>query len=285
MTLAIANPCVFFISVFCWTWSFWFAAAAMGTSVTTPDGSALLRLGLLGPMLGGIAFTYLTRDQQGCREYWSRASDPRRIPARWYAVIFLFAPALMALALLLDVASGGCVTPALRERTMPMLSAPATIVPFALRVFVNGPFPEELGWRGYALDRLQARRNALASSLILGAVWALWHLPLFFFPGMIHCAQGFGSPWFWQFMGSVVPMSVIVAWIFNNTRRSTLAAILFHFACNATYELGNVTARTNLYATLLWIAAAVVIAGATIRADRRGGTPRPAIGNHPRESA
>lgn len=259
MTPAISSPWLFFIPVFCWTWLFWLAAAALGADVQTTMGSVLLRLGLLGPMLGGIAFAYLTRDKEGRREYWSRVIDFRRIPARWYAVVFLFAPALMGLALLLDAASGGSVAPALRDRALPLLSAPATIIPFALRVFINGPFPEELGWRGYVLDRLQERWNALTSSLVLGAVWALWHLPLFFFPGMIHRTEGVGSPWFWQFMAGVVPMAVILTWIFNNTRRSTLAAILFHFACNATYELGNVTARTNLYSTLLWIAAAVAV--------------------------
>ena len=277
MTPAIASPWVFFVSVYCWTWSFWFAAAALGTSVETTPGSVLLRLGLLGPMLGGIAFTYLTRDRQGRREYWSRVIALRRIPATWYLVILLFAPALMTLALLLDVASGGSVAPALRERASSLVAAPAVVIAFAFRVLINGPLPEELGWRGYVLDRLQTRWNALTSSLVLGAVWALWHLPLFFFPGMIHCAQGVGSPWFWQFMGSVVPMAIILTWIFSNTRRSTLAAILFHFVCNATYDLGNVTARTNLYATLLWLAAAVAVVawwgpGTLTRQGRRRGT-------------
>jgi CAAX protease family protein len=81
-----------------------------------------------------------------------------------------------------------------------------TIVPFALGVFVHGPFPAELGWRGYVLDRLQSRWNVVVSSLILGAIWALWHLPLFFIKDMIHCAQGVWSPWFWQFMLGVIPV-------------------------------------------------------------------------------
>ena len=141
----------------------------------------------------------------------------------------------------------------------PFLSAPLTLVPFALRVFVHGPFPEELGWRGYVLDRLQARWNALVSSLILGVIWALWHMPLFFIKDMLHYSEGVGSPWFWQFMVGVIPMAVILTWIFNNTRRSTLAAILFHFMANLTYQLANVTAGTNFYSTLLWIIAAIAV--------------------------
>jgi uncharacterized protein len=76
---------------------------------------------------------------------------------------------------------------------------------------------------------------------------------------MIHYTQGVWSPWFWQFIVGVIPMAVILTWIFSNARRSTLAAILFHFIANATYELGNVTARTNFYSTLLWIVAVIAV--------------------------
>jgi membrane protease YdiL (CAAX protease family) len=134
------------------------------------------------------------------------------------------------------------------------------IIPFAVHLFIYGPFPEELGWRGYVLDRLQARWNALASSLILGGIWALWHLPLFYIKDTYpHYSQGAWSPWFWLFMVEVIPTAVIYTWIFNNTRRSTLAAIIFHFMSNVTAELTNATAGTNFYSTLLWVIAALAV--------------------------
>ncbi|HSQ03787.1 MAG TPA: type II CAAX endopeptidase family protein [Burkholderiales bacterium] len=265
---ALSSPWLFFALVFCWTWFFWLSAAVLKTSIQTTLGGTLLLLGLLGPMAGGIGFTYLTQGKKGRREYWSRIVDLKRIPAKWYLVIFLFIPALMAIVVLLDVASGGNGTLVqVEKRVTPLLSAPLTIVPLALGVFVHGPIPEELGWRGYVLDRLQARWNALASSLILGAIWAVWHLPLFFIKDMIHHTQGVGSPWFWQFEVGVIPMAVILTWIFNNTRRSTLGAILFHFMANLTYQLANVTAGTNFYSTLLWIIAAIAVValGAGVR--------------------
>jgi uncharacterized protein len=256
----LSSPWLFFALVFCWSWFFWLSAAALRTSIQTTLGRTLLLLGLLGPMVGGIGFTYLTQGKEGRREYWSRMVDPKRIGGIWYLVILLFVPTLMAIAVLLDVASGGTGTLVnVENRVTPFLSAPLTIVPFALGVFIHGPFPEEMGWRGYVLDRLQSRWNALEASLILGAIWALWHLPLFFIKDMIHYTQGVWSPWFWQFMVGVIPMAVILTWIFNNTRRSTLAAILFHFVANVSYPLGNVTAGTNFYSTLLWIIAAIAV--------------------------
>lgn len=258
----LSSPWTFFVLVICWTWAFWILAAAAGTSAQSGPGMALVVAGLLGPMLGGIGFTYATQDREGWREYWSRVIDPRRIPARWFPVIFLFAPCLMAAAVLIDIALDDTSTLAqIGNRVGPLFTTPLAVVPFLLRVLIYGPFPEELGWRGYVLDRLQARWSALASSLILGAVWALWHLPLFFIRDMNpHHSHGAWSLWFWLFMAEVVAMGIIYTWIFNNTRRSTLAAMIFHFMGNLAAELANVTAGTNLYSTVLWIAAAVAIA-------------------------
>ncbi len=251
---------LFFLVVFCWTWSFWLAAAVLGTNVATAAGQTLLRLGLLGPLVGGIGFACFAHGKEVRRDYWRRLVEPGRIPARWWAAIVLTAPALIAVAALLDVASSGSTAlDLIGQRATALFATPAAGLGFLVVVLINGPLPEELGWRGYALDQLQARWNALASSLILGSIWALWHLPLFVMPGMLHAERGLGSAWFWLFMATVAPMAVIFTWIFNNTGRSTLAAILFHFMSNLAYDIGNVSDRTNLYATLLWIGAAIAV--------------------------
>jgi membrane protease YdiL (CAAX protease family) len=130
------------------------------------------------------------------------------------------------------------------------------LVPFALSTLVFGPLPEEIGWRGYALDRLRAKFNALMSSLILGAAWALWHLPLFFIRGTYQSNLEIGSLSFWLFMVGMVPQSVLMTWIYDHSRRSTLSAVLFHFMINAVGELVALSARAELFQCLLWMAAA-----------------------------
>lgn len=273
-----SSPWLFFVAVFAWSWSFWIAVAGLGISVQSTAGVVLELIGLAGPMFGGIVFTYLTQDRAGRRDYWARMIDPRRIPPRWYAVIFLFAPALWAVAVLLERASGGGLMLAQIARTLtPYVASPAAIIPLVFGTLVYGPIPEEPGWRGYVLDRLQERRSALAASLILGAVWALYHLPLFYMKDSFHAGQGAWSAWFWLFAAQVVASAVVFTWIFNNTRRSTLGAILFHFMLNLTAELVNLTWWTNFYSTLLWIAAAGAItlhSGARTLTRGQGG-PRP----------
>jgi membrane protease YdiL (CAAX protease family) len=87
---------------------------------------------------------------------------------------------------------------------------------------------EEVGWRGYALPRLQSRHGATVSAAILGAVWALWHLPLFFDP-----STGYSITPFWVFLVFMLPVSVLFAWVFNSTGGSVLVVMILHAVLNA----------------------------------------------------
>lgn len=254
---------VFFLFTFGWTWSFWIAAAIFGLSVRTPLGQSLLLLGLMGPMLGGIIGAWLTRSGGSWQDYWARVVDPRRIRDRWWAVTLLFVPALMATAVLLAISLGDDAVPALlQSNANRILGEPTAVAGFLLGLLLLGPLPEELGWRGFALEVLQRRFRALRAALILGTLWAVWHTPLFFMNGMLHSRHDIGSTWFWLFMAQTLSMSVVMTWLFNSTRRSTLAAILFHYTANLAFALGNVSDLTNTWAALLWISAAVLLSTA-----------------------
>jgi membrane protease YdiL (CAAX protease family) len=117
----------------------------------------------------------------------------------------------------------------------------------------------ELGWRGYALDRLQSRWNALVSSLILGILWAFWHTLLFFIKDSIQYKMGFGSLGFWTFIMGAVFVAIYLTWIFNNTSRSTLSAILWHAVANGWAAFFTLTERASNYSVALWFVAAIAI--------------------------
>ncbi len=84
---------------------------------------------------------------------------------------------------------------------------------------------EEVGWRGYALPKLQSSRTALASSNLLGVLWALWHLPAFFYKDTYTSMGIFGFP---VFLISVIMASMFNTWLYNSTRGSLLMIIIFH---------------------------------------------------------
>jgi membrane protease YdiL (CAAX protease family) len=255
---ALASPWIYFLATYLWSSIFGGIAILMNLSMETAEGLGLVLLAAIGPMVTGIAFTYLTRDKEGRLDYWKRVIDFKRIPTRWYLVIFLFVPALNILAALLDVMTGGSGG-TWGETALNFLKNPSSI--FLSIVFASlFPFIEELGWRGYVLDRLQEKYSALVSSLILGVVWSLWHLPTFFIRDSYQAGLGIGTLGFWLFFAGIVPLAFAFTWIYNNTSRSILAVILFHSMVNFTGELIALTERADTMSIVLWFVTAIVIA-------------------------
>jgi len=143
-----------------------------------------------------------------------------------------------------------------------LLSNPFLIaVGFVYIFFLGGPLQEEFGWRGYALDRLQARWNALASSLMLGVLWGAWHLPLFFIKGTIQSQTPV-----WDFMILILCGTILFTWLYNNTGDSILAAMLFHTMNNLSFFIFPTlaTALGGLYLLILnvvFVATVLIIWG------------------------
>ena len=254
---ALASPWIYFIATYLWSGIFGGLAILLDLSMESAVGLVLVLLAALGPMVTGIVFTYLTRDQEGRRDYWKRIVSFKRIPAKWYLVVFLFVPILNGLAALLDVLTGGTGA-TWGEAALNALTNPTAII-LSILFATLFPFIEELGWRGYLLDRLQEKYSALVSSLVLGVLWSLWHLPTFFIRDSYQASLGIGTPAFWLFFAGIIPLNFAFTWIYNNTNRSTLAVILFHAMLNFTGELFALSERADTLSIALWFVAALGI--------------------------
>jgi membrane protease YdiL (CAAX protease family) len=114
---------------------------------------------------------------------------------------------------------------------------PAMIVPIGLLIWLLGALPEEYGWRGYALGRLQMKFTPLGASLVLGVIWSLWHLPLRFIPGTTQYVIPF-----WEFAVQTIVLSILYTWLYNHTDGSVLIAGIFH-------TMGNITGALIPYWT------------------------------------
>ena len=242
---------------FGFSWLFWIPAGLSGLSEPAWPVVLLHYLGGLVPLLAAVGLITLRAPVQERRDYWRRAVDFRRIGLPWYAVILLAAPALTGLAAVLDRLLGG--SGGELEAAAGFIRQPLGILPFALFMLLFGPLPEELAWRGFALDRFQARYPALLSSLLLGAAWTVWHLPLFFIQGSYQHSLGVGTPGFWLFLLDKVPQSILMTWFYNNNRRSILSAVLFHFSVNFSGESFALSPRGEVFYILLWMAAAALV--------------------------
>lgn len=194
-----------------------------------------------------------------------------RVGIRWYLVALL-GPALLALAAVgLGSALSGARPDFSNVDAHSIFGASANlwyyIVPFFfVDLFTNG---EEMGWRGYVLPRLQARFSALTSSIILGIVWGLWHLPKFW-------AAGDAASVLWSVLHNTA-MAVLYTWVYGNTSGSLLIAALLHAASNTAYVFlpvdslvtDGVTTRMIVTGIEFAAAFAVVLAAGPARLSRR----------------
>lgn len=233
------NLAFFFLIAFGWSW-FWWALfifgilelpAGIGTS-KVDLGSAgplmlLIALTPFGPTIAGFVMTAMTEGKPGVKALWRRFWN-RSLSIKWLLVILLFFPALRLAANLVSRTLDGQAYPFLTWPNQPWMFIP----PFLANTLINAGMSEEFGWRGYVLPRFEARWNALTSGIGLGAIWAAWHIPLWFVPGDVHSQRNF-----WEWALSLILVSILMTWIFNNTNGSVLAAILFHGMGNSVGDL------------------------------------------------
>jgi len=259
---------------FGWSWLLWAprALGALGvTGLPRPPTVAAF-----GPTVAAFALAYRARGREGVLDLAGRAVDAG-FPRRWWLPTLLLFPAINGGLLLLGVLLGEGLP------GLPWAGEPLALpVGFLLVVLTSGPVQEEFGWRGYALDRFQARWagsrwNALVSSLALGAVWAAWHAPLFLFdPAVIYRPENVVG-----FVPSILLVTVLVTWVYNNTGGSLLAAVLVHASFNFSHwalpVLDAGVAREAYPFVLLGVTVGVVLGWGPrdLRRGSSGGGARP----------
>lgn len=242
----------FFILAFVVTWAVWVPRAA-----GVPTGAAG-QLWTWAPAAAALLAAALTGGRAAVGDLGARLVR-WRVGWRWYAVVVLgpaaFSLAVAALYALLGGSWAEAAPPVLRGET------PLVLLPlFLVALLVTDGLGEELAWRGFALPRLLARHDALVASLVLGVLWAAWHLPLVWTEG----APLFGQP-VWLLLLDMTAKSVLFTWVFLHTRGSVLLAALFHAATNlfvvspAVADAGGV-ALPLLAALAEWVLVGVVIA-------------------------
>lgn len=207
-----------------------FFVVTLGTTWTLLTPYVLAKRGILpavfqfpalaakfGPSLAGLLMTSWVFGERGLRDLWQRC-------LRWRVGLSWWIGCLLGPFVLLFAANVLAHPDAEWS-----LGSIFVFVPRMLRhVFLGGGLGEELGWRGFALPLLQQRIGALGASVVIGAVWALWHLP-----------QSFIDPsrerWleFVPFSIAVVLGSIVFAWVYNGTGGSVLLCVILHASVNA----------------------------------------------------
>lgn len=211
----------FFALTFVWSWSWWLLALLVEGASSCP-ASALFFLGGFGPSLAAVAVIAIDGGRTGLRA-WLLGCLRWRGSSGWLVLAFLSPLAVLTVAAAAHMTLGGSVPPS------PAIGHIGLFVAnFFLVFLVGGPLGEELGWRSFASPALQERLGWRSASLALGAVWGVWHLPLFFISKSVQNSGSIAA-----FFVLIVATSVFYTWLYNRSSGSVLPALALHTASNS----------------------------------------------------
>ncbi|HVW15380.1 MAG TPA: type II CAAX endopeptidase family protein [Mucilaginibacter sp.] len=235
---------IYFLLAFLIAWGTWFPAFLHPASL-----KLLSFIGLFAPALSAIFIVSITDGKQGVKALLGRYKI-LRFHAGWYIFAVLFVPLLFILALAADSVFFHTEFKNLLVTGSPIIGP----VSFIWLIFINSG--EEIGWRGFALPRLQKLlKSPIYASLILGIFWSLWHLPIYLVPGQ----SSIPLPLFLFF---TIGLSFIYTLVFNQTRGSLFSVVLLHASTDVIPRIFNITlfsARTWLiFGIMTWVSVIIL---------------------------
>ena len=221
------KPIKFFALTFALSWLIWvplmLSHFGVGPFHIADGVSNLVRLfGVLMPATSAIVLTRISGGPAAMRNLWGRLFL-WRVPLKWWLAAVVGQPLLLGLAAFTFnlITRGAKVTPELP------ISASAFIVNVVMLLLAT--LGEEIGWRGVALPGLQAQNSAFKSSVILGLLWATWHLPFWL---LLDSFDQFGVGYLLLNFVFVVPLTFYITWFFNHGKQSILLAVMLHLTFN-----------------------------------------------------
>jgi uncharacterized protein len=212
------SPLTFFLLVYGLSIPFWVIKIRVKVGWLPLNFSVTDVLAAFTPLIAACILVYKEDGWAGIKKLFSRIFDGDRINQKgWYLPIIVL-PFLLYFLIYLIIHFAGLSLP--NQWIIPFGSIPGL---FAL--FFLGAVLEETGYMGYAIDPIQERFGALRASVLIGILWAVWH-----YPSIIQ--QGHDWTWIaWGTLGTVA-VRVLIVWLYNNTRKSLFACILFHTMLN-----------------------------------------------------
>jgi uncharacterized protein len=273
----------FFALTYLASWSAFAAATSLAENATPgalAASTAIRLLGVFAPSLVALAVTAGTQGAAGVRlllDGLTRAPGQLRL---WVFAGFFMATVKLA----------GAVIHLLFFGAWPAFGAQNALGLLGMfaAVLISTPFQagEEVGWRGFALPRLAERLGLPAASITLGALWAGWHIPLFFDPAGDTYHQSFPV-----YLVGVIALSVILAWLWWRGRGSLLLVMFAHAAINNTKDIvpsagpAGESPWTFAASPMAWFSASLlwIVAGALILRMRWSHSSAPTSGPSPQD--
>ena len=246
------RPMLFFFLAYLFTWIFWIPAIF----VTENLGAVLMLIGLIAPAVVSTVFILSSGSDALKRDLRNKLIGFYKV--KWlnvFLAVFVFA-VIVACSILLSLAFGQSIDQFAftEDFSFTGVGIGSALITIALASVI-----EEVGWKGYCEDSIGNYMNWFWESLIFGALWSLWHLPLIFIKGTYQAGLMVNPLYVVNFFISGIPLGFIITWVYLVSDRSILACMVFHLFVNFLQEKIAMTPETKCVETIVVTIATVII--------------------------
>ena len=246
------RPVLFFICAYFFTWIFWIPAIF----VSETTGSVLMLIGLIAPAVVSTIFVLVSGSDELKKDLKDKIISfykVKWINVFWAVVVFAL---IVVFSILLSLLFGQSLK---QFSFTDDFSFTGVGIGTAFVTITLASIIEEVGWKGYCEDSIGQYMNWFWESLLFGALWSLWHLPLIFIQGTYQAGLMVNPLYVINFFISGIPLGYIITWVYLVSDRSILACMIFHLFVNFMQEKIAMTPETKCLETIVVIIATVII--------------------------
>lgn len=252
-----SSPRLYFIVTFCFSWGFWLIAIILQNIMNNSFNFILYLIGGLGPSFACIFLLFKINSKDEQKKFYSRLSNIKLIKINWLLIVICLIFIASLVPILIEYIMNN--ENQYFQNALDFWVTPSFLLTAILLNFFAALI-EEIGWRGYALEKLQLKNSAMISSLILGFFWASWHIPLYFIEGTYQFEEiGFNSLMFWILMIGIIIQTILMTWVHNNNNQSIIIAIIFHFLVNFIGEMFSLLDSAEFIRLIIFLIYALIV--------------------------
>ncbi len=247
------RPVLFFSLAYLFTWIFWIPAIFVPGNL----GAGLMFIGLLAPAVVSTVFVLASGSELLKKDLKIKLIGLYKVKWRNVLLAILQFAGIVVCSILLSLLFGQSTD---QFSFTEDFSFTGVGVAGALLTVTAASIIEEVGWKGYCEDSIGAYMNWFWESMIFGALWSLWHLPLIFIPGTYQAGLMVNPLYVVNFFISGIPLGFIITWVYLASDRSILACMIYHLFVNFMQEKIAMTPETKCVETVVvTIAAAIIV--------------------------